>query len=41
MSQDKATSSSEEIKLIALFIAELCLAEGIRQLVTLTENLVK
>ena len=28
-SQDEATSSSEEIKLIAISIVELCLAEGI------------
>jgi len=35
MSQDEATSSSEEIKPIALSIVdyELCLAEGISQLV--------
>jgi len=32
-SRDKATSSSEEIKPVALSIAEFCLAEGISQLV--------
>jgi len=34
MSWDKATSSSEEIKPVALSIVELCLAEGISQLVS-------
>ena len=33
ISQDKATSSSEEIKPVALSIAKLHLAEGIRYLV--------
>ena len=31
MSQDKAMSSNEEIKPVALSIIELCLAEGISQ----------
>ena len=42
MSQEKAMSSSEEIKPIALSIVELCLAKDISQLVSqLVENSVK
>jgi len=33
-SEDEAMSSSEEIKPVALSIVELCLAEGISQLVS-------
>jgi len=33
MSRDEATLSSEEINSIALSIVELCLAEGISQLI--------